>query len=372
MPTQYHAEHVGSLLRPPWLLEARDASEKGTLTEAELRQVEDRAILELIALQQEAGLQVFTDGEARRESFRAGLMESLDGVEPAKRTMTWYRDGKELSPDETLSDGVAATGKVSRKGDLSNVEARFMAEHAPGAFKITMISASMGGMIWDPRLSAGAYPTLRDLIEDLTALQIAEAEDLIDQGVRWIQLDSLAYNQVIDPRQSSSSRTVVNPRAALEAAIATDGRIVKAIKDKNPDVTVGLHMCRGNYRSSWLAQGSYEPVAERLFNEVPVDRFLLEYDTERAGGFEPLRFFPGGAQAPTLVLGLVTTKIPRLEDQDDLCRRVEEAARYVPLENLAISPQCGFASGSLGNLITVDDELRKLDLVVSAARQVWG
>ena len=156
---------------------------------------------------------------------------------------------------------------------------------------------------------------------------------------------------------------------SLDAAIATDAKIVKAIKAQNPDVTVGMHMCRGNYRSSWLAQGSYEPVAERLFNEVPVDRFLLEYDTERAGGFEPLRFVPRG---PTVVLGLITTKVPQLENRDDLLRRIDEAARYVPLEQLALSPQCGFASGSLGNLITVDDERRKLDLVVSVAGQVWG
>jgi 5-methyltetrahydropteroyltriglutamate--homocysteine methyltransferase len=372
MVTEYHAEHVGSLLRPPWLLQARDACERGELTRQELREVEDRAIRELIDLQKNAGIEVFTDGEARRESWRAGLMESLDGVTPAARTMRWYRDGRELLPEETLTDGVAAVAKVSRKGDLSNIEARFMAAHAPGAFKITMISASMGGMIWHPTLSARPYPTLTDLVEDLAALQIEEIGGLIDQGVRWIQLDSLAYNQVIDPAQVGGSRAGADPRTVLEAAITVDSKIVSAVKRKNPDVTVGMHMCRGNYRSSYMAQGSYEPVAERLFNEVPVDRFLLEYDTGRAGGFEPLRFVPRGDNAPTVVLGLITTKVPELEDRDGLCRRVEEAARYVPLENLAISPQCGFASGSLGNLITVDDERRKLDLVVSTARQVWG
>jgi len=246
-----------------------------------------------------------------------------------------------------------------------------MAAHATAAFKITMISASMGGMIWDPRLSAAAYPTVADLVEDLAALQLEEIEHLIEQGVRWIQLDSLSYNQAIDPSASGASRGL-DPRQTVEQAIIIDSFIVRYIKRLNPDVTVGMHICRGNYRSSWMAQGSYEPVAERLFNEVPVDRFLLEYDTERAGGFEPLRFVPRGTSAPTVVLGLVTTKVPRLEDQDELCRRVEEAARYVPLENLAISPQCGFASGSLGNLITVDDERRKLDLVVSTAGQVWG
>jgi len=372
MTTAHHAEHVGSLLRPPRLLRAREAREAGALTEAELREAEDEAILELIALQREAGLRVFTDGEARRESWRAGLMESLDGVTPATRTMKWYRDGAELSPEETLTDGVAATRKVSRKQDLTAVEARFMAAHAPGAFKVTMISASMGGMIWDPRLSAGAYPAVGDLIEDLAALQVEEIAGLIGQGVRWIQLDSLSYNQVIDPAQTGSTRARVDPRAALDAAVTADARVVAAVKRLSPDVTVGMHVCRGNYRSSWLAQGSYEPVAERLFSEVPVDRFLLEYDTPRAGGFEPLRFVPPGPGGPTVVLGLVTTKVARLEDPDELCRRIEEAARYVPPENLAISPQCGFASGSLGNLITVDDERRKLELVASTAARVWG
>jgi 5-methyltetrahydropteroyltriglutamate--homocysteine methyltransferase len=372
MTATYHAEHVGSLLRPSRLLRAREARQAGALTETELRQAEDEAILQLIALQQEAGLRVFTDGEARRESWRAGLMESLHGVTPLARTMKWYRDGRELPPEETLADGVAATRKVSRKQDLTAVEGRFMAAHAPGAYKITMISASMGGMIWDARLSAGAYPTVGDLIDDLAALQIEEITGLIGQGVRWIQLDSLSYNQVIDPGQSGGSRTRADPRLVLDAAIRVDARIVAAVKQHSPDVTVGMHICRGNYRSSWVARGSYEPIAERLFNEVPVDRFLLEYDTERAGGFEPLRFVPSGAAGPTVVLGLVSTKVGRLEDQDELCRRIEEAARYVPPENLAISPQCGFASGSLGNLITVDDERRKLELVASTAARAWG
>jgi len=369
MPTQYHAEHVGSLLRPDYLLQAREAHEKGELSTEGLREAEDRAITELIAIQQQAGLAVFTDGEARRESWRAGLMESLDGVEPASRTLRWYRNGEELSPEETLSDGVAAVATVSRKQDLTGVEASFMAARAPGMFKITMISASMGGMIWDRERSSAVYPTPSDLIADLTALQIEEIDGLARAGVRWVQLDSLSYNQVMDPGATSSTRSAFGPEQVLEAAVSVDGAVVSAVKREHPDLTVGMHICRGNYRSSWLAQGGYEPVAERLFNEVPVDRFLLEYDTERAGGFEPLRFVPPG---PTVVLGLITTKVPQLEDRDDLLRRIDAAARYVPLEQLALSPQCGFASGSLGNLITVDDERRKLDLVVSVARQVWG
>ena len=373
MATRYHAEHVGSLLRPPYLLRAREAFEAGTLEAEELREVEDRAIGELIDVQKQTGVDVFTDGEARRESWRAGLMESLSGLVPVPRTMRWYRDGKELSAEETLTDGVAVTARVSRKQDLTGIEAAFMTRHAPGAFKITMISASMGGMVWDAERSAGAYPTPGELIEDLTRLQIEEIEALVsDHGVRWVQLDSLTYNQVIDPANSGATRAAFSPEQALETAIAVDAAIVSAVKRARPDVTVGMHICRGNYRSSWLAQGSYEPVAERLFNEVPVDRFLLEYDTGRAGGFEPLRFVPSGQAGPTVVLGLITTKTGQLEDADAVCRRIDQAARYVPLENLAISPQCGFASGSLGNLITADDQRRKLDLVVSTARQVWG
>jgi 5-methyltetrahydropteroyltriglutamate--homocysteine methyltransferase len=370
MTTQYHAEHVGSLLRPAWLLEAREAREKGTVTAQELRAAEDRAITEHIALQEEAGLRVFTDGEARRDSWRAGLIESLDGLVPAERPMRWYRDGSELPPEETPHDGVAAAAKVSRKQDLTGVEAAFMAAHAPGAFKITMVSASMGAMIWHPRVSAAAYPTPASLIEDLVPLQLEEIEGLIGQGVRWIQLDSLAYNRVFDTGKEDNVRGGLSPERLLDATVTVDAKIVGIIKRAHPDVTIAMHICRGNFRSAYGGSGSYEAVAERLFNEVPVDRFLLEYDTERAGGFEPLRFVP--KDGPTVVLGLVSTKVPRLEDPGELARRIEEAAGFVPAENLALSPQCGFASGSVGNLITLDDQRRKLELVASTAQLVWG
>jgi 5-methyltetrahydropteroyltriglutamate--homocysteine methyltransferase len=230
---------------------------------------------------------------------------------------------------------------VSRKQDLTGVEARFMTEYAPGTFKITMISASMGGMIWNRERSSAVYPAPNDLIDDLAALQIDEIGALAASGVRWVQLDSLSYNQVIDPGATGRTRAALSPEQALDAAVTVDSNIVSAVKREHPDLTVGMHICRGNYRSSWMAQG----------------------------GYEPLRFVPPG---PTVVLGLVTTKVPELETRADLLRRIDEAARYVPLGQLALSPQCGFASGSLGNLIAVDDERRKLDLVVSVAGQVWG
>jgi 5-methyltetrahydropteroyltriglutamate--homocysteine methyltransferase len=370
MTTEYHAEHVGSLLRPPWLLEARESFEKGTLSREALSEAEDRAIAESLAMQEEAGLRVFTDGEARRESWRAGLIEALDGLVPAERPMKWYRDGKEVPPEEIGAGGVAAAAKVTRKHDLTAVEAAFMASHAPGTFKITMISSSMGAMIWHPKVSAEVYPTPASLIEDLVPLQLAEIDRLVSQGVRWIQLDSLAYNRVFDTTKEDNVRGGLSPEQLLDATVTVDAGLVGAIKAAHPEVTVGLHVCRGNARSAYGGAGSYEAVAERLFNEVPVDRFLLEYDTERAGGFEPLRFVP--KDGPTIVLGLVTTKVPQLEDPAELLRRIGDASRYVPLENLALSPQCGFASGAAGNLITPDDQRRKLELVASTAQQVWG
>ena len=370
MTTEYHAEHVGSLLRPPWLLEARDSYEKGTLGTEALRAAEDRAVAGNLALQEGVGLRVFTDGEARRESWRAGLIESLDGLVPAERPMKWYRDGKEVPPEEIGTGGVAAAAKVTRKQDLTGTEAAFMVRHAPGPFKITMVSSSMGAMIWHPRISAAAYPTAASLIEDLVPLQLAEIDQLAARGVRWIQLDSLAYNRVFDPAKEDNVRGGLSPEQLLDATVTVDARLVGAVKRAHPEVTVGLHICRGNARSAYGGSGSYEAAAERLFNEVQVDRFLLEYDTERAGGFEPLRFVPRGG--PTVVLGLVTTKKPQLEDQRELLRRIDEAARYVPLENLALSPQCGFASGAAGNLITPDDQRRKLELVVSTAQRAWG
>jgi len=208
-----------------------------------------------------------------------------------------------------------------------------------------------------------------DLVHDLAALQVKEIERLIDQGVGWIQLDSLSYNQVFDAHfRSQAGVPGLSPEEILAAAVATDAELVRAAKRKDPGITVGMHICRGNNRSAWMAEGSYEPIAERLFSEVGVDRFLLEYDTERAGGFEPLRFIRPGT---TVVLGLVSSKVPQLESPDELRRRIDEAAAYVPLEYLALSPQCGFASTSKGNLLTIDEERRKLALVADTAANVW-
>ena len=207
-------------------------------------------------------------------------------------------------------------------------------------------------------------------MRDLVALQTEEITELMGQGVNWIQLDSLGYNMVFDDEYRVNRGMGALPgQVILDTTIAADQAMIAAARARNPDVTVGMHICRGNNRSAWMSKGSYEPVAERLFGEVAVDRFLLEYDTERAGGFAPLRFIRPGT---VVVLGLISSKLPALEARDDLRRRIDEAARYVPIENLAISPQCGFASTAKGNLLTMDEERRKLELVADTAQLVWG
>ncbi len=372
MATDYHAEHVGSLLRQPWLLGARAEYKQGKLSEAELRAVEDRAVEENIAMQRAAGIEVLTDGEARRTNWMTGILESIGGMSEVETpSVTWHRENGEIPPtEETDFVMTTATAKVYRRNKLTNVEADFMARQAPGQFKITMMSAAMGGMVWRPDFSAAVYPSPADLVNDLVALQIEEIGDLAERGAGWVQLDSLSYNQVFDDEfRAATGNSEVDPKLILEASVAADAAIVRGVKAKHPDVTIGMHICRGNNRSAYMAKGGYEPVAEALFGGVGVDRFLLEYDTERAGGFEPLRFIRPGT---TVVLGLISSKVPDLESQDDLRHRIDEAARYVPMENLAISPQCGFASTSQGNVLTPEEQKRKLELVVDTARKVWG
>ena len=371
MATDIHAEHVGSLLRQPWLLAARVDYKAGKITEGELRAAEDRAAAENIAVQRSAGIRVFTDGEVRRTNWMTGILESIGGMSAIETpAVTWHLPSGEVPPEEETDFLMtAASAKVYQKDHLTAVEAAYMASQVPGAFKITMMSAAMGGMTWRPEVSAGAYPDPNDLVNDLIGLQVAEVSELASLGARWVQLDSLSYNQVFDDEFRAATQNPLDPKVILAASVAADAKIVSGIKAARPDLTVGMHICRGNNRSAYMASGGYEPVAEQLFGTVPVDRFLLEYDDERSGGFEPLRFVRPGA---VVVLGLVSTKTPALESQDDLRRRIDEAARYVPLENLALSPQCGFASTSAGNVLTQDEQKAKLALVVDTAGKVWG
>jgi 5-methyltetrahydropteroyltriglutamate--homocysteine methyltransferase len=372
MATDIHAEHVGSLLRQPWLLDARAKYKAGAIDAVEVRRAEDQAASENIAMQRAAGMTVFTDGEVRRDTWMAGLLESIGGMTSVGNpdAVIWHRADGEVPPhEETDFDLLVASEKVYQRQKLTAVEAQYMASQVPGQFKVTLMSAAMGGLSWRPEISEKAYPSPAELTDDLVALQIEEIAGLIDLGTRRVQLDSLAYNQVFDRKFREATVGPLPGEALLDASVTADAKLVKGVRAKDPGVTIGMHICRGNNRSAFMASGSYEPVAERLFTEVAVDRFLLEYDTERAGGFEPLRFVPPGR---VVVLGLVTSKSPVLESMDDLKRRVDEASRYVDGENLAISPQCGFASTSGGNLLTADEQKRKLELVAKAASAIWG
>jgi 5-methyltetrahydropteroyltriglutamate--homocysteine methyltransferase len=373
--TEYRAEHVGSLLRPPGLLMARAEHDAGRITARQLREIEDRAVLRALDVQREAGLRVFTDGEFRRANFMAGIMETIGGLVPVDRETSfqpaWHRDDDEEPPlEETDLPTVAVGERLYRRLAQSTVEASFLAAHSPGQFKITMASPTMGAQLWSRGVTDRVYPSRVEMLNEFVELQLHDVQTLVDAGVCWIQLDSLAYIPYVDERQRTArAARGVDLGARLNQLVRVDNALAQAAKRRNPGVVVGMHFCRGNNRSAWTAEGGYEPIAEMLFGCLAVDRFLLEFDTERAGGFEPLRFVPPGR---TVVLGLVSSKTPRLESPDELRRRIDEAAKHVPIEQLALSPQCGFASTAQGNLLTFDDQRRKLELVAETARAVWG
>ncbi|MFA3875068.1 cobalamin-independent methionine synthase II family protein [Streptomyces sp. MMCC 100] len=370
MTTTIRAEHVGSLLRPAELLAARAEHRQGALPAERLTELEDAAAAAALKLQRDAGMQVFTDGEVRRDDFMASVVQTVGGLVPAEESSTrprWHRDtdGAELEGEVAA---VAIGGPLFRRTPLSLTEARWLAENSSGPYKITMASPTMVAGFWRPGVSDGVYPTRQDAVAALAEIYRRDIVGLIDAGATWLQLDSLAYWANIDP-EAARMRRVTDLDAHLGHIIDTDNSLIRAARAHRPGTTVAMHFCRGNMRSAWSAKGGYEPIAERVFGEVEVDRFLLEYDTERSGGFEPLRLVPPGK---TVVLGLVSTKVAELESVDTLRRRIDEASRYLPLEQLALSPQCGFASTSQGNLLTVDDQRRKLELVARTARLVWG
>ncbi len=365
MGNRYRADQVGSLLRPPELLQARAEYAEGRLGLQELRQVEDRAILDALEMQRRVGIDVFTDGEYRRKSFLSDLADAVEGFVMEKVPMTWYGPGG--GTEGSAAQVVGARLRQVRR--LAAHESEFLKQHSPGPFKITIPSATLfTDVSFKPGLTDRFYSSRSDLLWELVGIVKAEVRALVDEGVPYIQIDAPRYGYYVDERLRQHLRsTGVDPDRALDEAIAADNACIEGARREG--VTLALHICRGNSRSRWFAEGGYDPIAEKLFGTLNFDAFLLEYDSERAGGFEPLRYVPRGK---TVVLGLVTTKEPRLESQDNLLRRIDEASHYVPIEDLAISPQCGFASLAEGNLISPDDQWRKLELVVETARKVWG
>jgi len=376
MAPPYRADQVGSLLRPPELIDARIDQAEGRLTEDQLREVEDRAILTALEMQRQAGMTIYTDGEYRRAMWLTGLPAAVEGFVSGSVPLISQWHEPETGTTERLrlsrasaSQGWAIGGKLRPKRRITGVESSFLKQHAPGPFKITIPSPTWFLRGYQPGLSDQVYPTREDALADLVEIVRQEVRALVDEGVPYVQIDSIRY--VFDFADETHRRewqeAGVDPDRAVAQNVEADNAVIDGLA--RDGVTFALHMCRGNARSRWFAQGGYERIAETVFPSLNYDVLLLEYDSERAGGFEPLRFVPRGT---TVVLGLISTKTPELERQDDLLRRIEEASRYVPLENLALSPQCGFASVADGNLLTWDDQRKKLDLLVDTARKVWG
>jgi 5-methyltetrahydropteroyltriglutamate--homocysteine methyltransferase len=359
------ADHVGSLLRPAALLEARAAHAEGSLSDAALRAEEDAAILLVLGRQSQVGLEVFTDGELRRGSWLTDMAEATEGFVPQSRTISWHGPGG--GPEPSTSQVVGAP--LRRRRPLTSLETGFLLEHAPGACKVTLPAASNFWLVsWRAGLTDQSYGSRADMAADIVAILRQEVESLIAAGVTYIQLDAPFYSLFVDSTERQRLADAgLDPDQALRDVVAADDACVRGLAREG--LTLALHICRGNSRSRWLAEGAYDAIAEPLLNTLSVDTFLLEYDSARDGGFEPLRFLPAGKRA---VLGLVTTKEPHLETADELARRIDDAARFAPLDQLALSPQCGFASVAAGNLISEEDQWRKLELVVETARRVWG
>lgn len=366
MTARYRADHVGSFLRPPELLEARSNPATGP---EELRALEDSHILRVLAKQQELGFEVFTDGELRRRNFMSDFTDAVEGFDLGGAVgRTWQAGSADKAPVSSVTGIV--TAKLRAVRPLTGHELPFMKSHCPGAIKMTLPSATQFPAISFQRgVTDKVYATHSALLWDIVEIMKAELARLSTQGVKYIQIDAPRYSYFMDPKWREWIRTEmkVEPDALLDESLRADNACFAAARQ--PGVTLAIHLCRGNNRSHWYAQGGYDSIAEKLFGTLNVDRFLLEYDDERSGTFEPLRLVPRGKQ---VVLGLISSKRPQLESSAELVQRIHEAARYVPLEDLALSPQCGFASTAEGNLISEDMQWAKLRLAVDTARQVWG
>ena len=365
MTVPYRADHVGSFLRPAALLEAR----KDPATRPErLRQLEDQAILECLARQRDLGFEIFTDGELRRSNFMSDFWDAVAGLDHGDAVARMWQVGATGSPHVSAVTGIV-TQKLRQLRRLTGHELPFMKQHSPGAIKVTLPSATQFPAIAYKRgISDRAYATPSEFLWDVGKILKSEVQALVDDGVSYVQIDAPRYSYYMDPKWRDWIRTEMgqDPEAALDEAVRVDNACLEGAR--RPGVTVAIHLCRGNNRSHWYAEGGYDAIAEKLFTSLQVDRFLLEYDDARSGTFEPLRFVPRGK---AVVLGLVSSKLPALEPAAELRQRIESAARYVPLDSLALSPQCGFASTMEGNLLTEADQWAKLGLVTKVAREVW-
>jgi 5-methyltetrahydropteroyltriglutamate--homocysteine methyltransferase len=371
---------VGSLLRPAELKQARQRFDDGQLSREELRQVEDREIRNAVRFQEELGLAVVTDGEYRRLNFQDSFGESVSGYDAGRTSLKFYEQRVEGSnplqrweiPVRGEEKGTAVSQRrpvIERLRLVRNMpleEYRFISRATEKPTKVTLIGPDRISQRFDWQNSTAVYRNMDDFMVDVVKIQREMIRGLVDAGCRYVQIDAPGYTAYVDPPSLQSMRDRgEDPEENFSRSLKADNQVLEGFDD----VTFGIHLCRGNQRSMWHREGGYDDIAERLLNELKHDRFLFEYDTPRAGGFEPLRFLPKGK---VVVLGLVSTKVPQLEKLDDLKRRIDDASQYAPLDQLAISPQCGFSSDVVGNLIGEDDQKRKLAIVVETARQVWG
>jgi 5-methyltetrahydropteroyltriglutamate--homocysteine methyltransferase len=365
MPISYRADNVGSLLRPRDLLDARNNSE---VDPSRLRALEDQHILRVLAKQKELGFDIFTDGELRRRNFMSNLTDAVEGFDMhAGVARDW--DASQNKPKVSAVTGVV-NAKLRQVRPLTGHELPFLKKNSPGDIKVLLPSATQFPAISFRRgITDKVYKDHSALLWDIVEIMKKDFATLASEGVKYIQIDAPRYSYYLDPKWRTWIKDEMNqdPEAALDEAIAADNACLKAAR--KPGVTLAIHLCRGNNRSHWYAEGGYDTIAEKLFGTLDVDRFLLEYDDQRSGTFEPLRLVP---KSKIVVLGIVSSKNPQLEKSDEVIKRINEAAKYFPLENLTLSPQCGFASTAEGNLLTEDEQWAKLRLVADTARRVWS
>jgi 5-methyltetrahydropteroyltriglutamate--homocysteine methyltransferase len=370
---------VGSLLRPQSVKDARTAFDDGKISEQALHAAEDDAVRAAVALQEAAGLDVVTDGEMRRLNFQDSFGAAVEGYDASRSTLKVYERRVEGSAPlqrweiPTMQEaGTAVSHRRPTKERLRlarNVpleEYQSVAKVARRPAKVSLIGPDRISQRFDHAASKPIYKDMDEFVSDVVAIERQIVESLVAAGCRYIHIDAPGFTAYVDPPSLAQMRARgEDPMGNFARSLKAEAAVVQGLGE----VATGIHLCRGNQRSMWHREGGYDAIAERLFNELPHDRFLLEYDSPRAGSFEPLRFVPKGK---VVVLGLVSTKVPDLEKVDELKRRISEASKYLPLDQLAISPQCGFASDVVGNLLGPDDQRRKLEVVVETARQVWG
>ncbi|MBX3528767.1 MAG: 5-methyltetrahydropteroyltriglutamate--homocysteine S-methyltransferase [Rhodoblastus sp.] len=359
----FRADQVGSLLRSAPLKAARDKKAKGEISAAELTAIEDEEIRKLIAKQEAVGLEGITDGEYRRSWWHYDFLWNLDGVERIA-----VDQGIQFAGVQTKAEAPHVMKKIGFSGHPFVDHFKFLKANTKKTAKQTIPSPSMlhyrGGR---KLINMGVYPDMNDFYSDLGAAYGKAIKAFGDAGCTYLQLDDVSFAYLCDPEQLKMLRDRGDDPDKQPGIYA--GMINKALESKPADMTVSMHLCRGNFRSTFVASGGYEPVADLLFNQVGVDAYFMEWDTDRAGGFEPLRFLPKGK---AVVLGLVTSKTGVLEKKDDIKRRIDEAAKFAPLDQLCLSAQCGFASTEEGNTLAEDEQWRKLELIVEIAREVWG